>query len=405
MTKLSYILALLCPLGLAGSACNDSELPSRMQADDPGKPDVPRIHFLVPSEIQVHQNDPDVIWYDDFNEGVREYLESRGELDAAESLGGSGSAMKAGFNKGDVTGEGDRKLAFGDFPGTRGPIVRKGEVFDEIYWRVYVKYQYGWQGSPKKMSRATSMVSEKWQQAMILHVWSGKENTLTLDPASGVEGQTSNILTTKYNDFDNLRWLGNSPASEFQISSTEESAYWILVEAHAKLNTPGKSDGLARLWIDGRLEAERVNMNFRGSYTGHGINAVFLESYWNEGSVKTQGRWYDNFVVSTRPIGPVVCPSKPTLFRIPYHGPGNLSAWEVQVASDPEGRDMVYSSNMLDTRESLVINQDNGSFSGSHSGLNELSPDYSYFCRIRQKSTNGEWSDWSRWHQNFNVEL
>ncbi len=172
--------------------------------------------FVVPSEIQVHQNDPDVIWYDDFNEGVREYLESRGELDAAESFGGTGSAMKAGFKKGEVTGEGDRKLAFGDFPGNLGPIVREGEVFDEIYWRVYVKFQYGWQGSPKKMSRATSMVSEKWQQAMILHVWSGKENSLTLDPASGVDGQSSTIMTTKYNDFDNLRWLGNSPV--FRVS-------------------------------------------------------------------------------------------------------------------------------------------------------------------------------------------
>ena len=346
-----------------------------------------------------------MIWYDDFNEGEKEYLESRGELDPAESLGGSGSAMKAGFKKGEVTGEGDRKLAFGDFPGTRGPIVRKGETFDEIYWRVYVKHQYGWQGSPKKMSRATSMVSEKWQQAMILHVWSGKENTLTLDPASGVEGQTSKILTTKYNDFDNLRWLGNSPSSEFQISSTEESAYWILVEAHARLNTPGKSDGLARLWIDGRLEAERENMNFRGSYTGHGINAVFLESYWNEGSVKTQGRWYDNFVVSTKPIGPLACPANPTLVKIPYHGPGTLSTWELQLASDPGGRDLVYSSKIPGPAESLVINRENGSFTGSLAGRTELSPEYSYFCRVRQKSTNGEWSDWSHWHQNFKVAL
>lgn len=405
ITKASCILALLSPLAMLGSACNNSDPLAPEQDKAQGKPEVPRIHFVLPSAIQVHQNDPNVIWYDDFNEGEKEYLESRGDLDAAESFGASGSAMRAGFKQGDVTGEGDRKLAFGDFPGQRGPIVREGETFDEIYWRVYVKYQYGWQGSPKKMSRATSIVSEQWQQAMILHVWSGKENTLTLDPASGVEGQSSKIITTKYNDFDKLNWLGNSPSSEFQISSTEESGYWILVEAHARLNTPGKSDGLARLWIDGRLEAERVNMNFRGSYVGHGINAVFLESYWNDGSPKTQGRWYDNFVVSTSRIGPLVCPSNPTLFRTPYHGPEALSSWEVQVATDQEGIDTVYGSNPLDTSESVVINVENGDFSGSHTGWDELSPDYSYFCRVRQQSTNGEWSDWSRWHQNFKVEL
>ena len=181
----------------------------------------------------------------------------------------------------------------------------RGKRFDEIYWRIYVKHELGWEGSPAKMSRATSIVSGNWQQAMIAHVWSGKDVTLTLDPASGVEGQTRTIKTTRYNDFENLNWLGNEPTSQFRISSTEESGYWVLVEASAILNTPGQNNGSSCLWINGQLEAERQNLNFRGRYTGHGINAVFLESYWNKGSIKTQGRWYDNFIVSTRPIGPV----------------------------------------------------------------------------------------------------
>ncbi len=405
MTKLSCILALLCPLGIVASACTNSDPISPEQGNIQGKPDVPRIHFLVPSEIQGHQNDPDVIWYDDFNEGEKEYLESRGDIDNNESFGGSGGAMPAGFKKGDVTGEGDRKFAFGDFPGNGGPFVRNGEAFDEIYWRIYVKHEYGWQGAPAKMSRATSIVSGKWQQAAILHVWSGKENSLTLDPASGVDGMSSTIVTTKYNDFDNLHWLGNNPASAFQISSTEESGYWVLVEALMKLNTPGKSDGLARLWIDGRLEAERENMNFRGSYTDHGINAVFLESYWNTGSIKTQGRWYDNFIVSTKPIGPVECPVNPTVYKTPYHGPGTLSSWEVQLATDPEGEEIVYKSREQGMNESMHIDSGNGEFTGLLSGNDSLSAAYSYFCRVRQKSSNGEWSDWSRWHQNFKVEL
>ncbi len=93
--------------------------------------------------------------------------------------------MKAGFKKGDVIGEGDRKVAFGDFPNS-SVTVKKGEKFDEIYWRIYVKHEHGWEGAPAKMSRATSIVSDNWQQAMIAHVWSGANNTLTLDPARGV---------------------------------------------------------------------------------------------------------------------------------------------------------------------------------------------------------------------------
>ena len=175
------------------------------------------------------------------------------------------------------------------------------------------------------------------------------------------------------------------------------------MEARAKLNTPGESDGLARLWIDGRLEAERENLNFRGSYTDHGINAVFLESYWNSGSIKTQGRWYDNFIVSTKPIGPVVCPSNPTLCKTPYHGPGDLAAWEVEIATDYEGDDVVYQSKELGNKESVVVDVSSGSFLGSLKGRTDLSSENTYFCRVRQKSTIGEWSDWSRWHQNFKV--
>ena len=405
MTEHDSLLGFVLISGMMFSSCSATDNEPGLPEESIKSPDVPRIDFVVMSEIQSHQSDPNVIWYDDFNMGAKDYMESSGEIDPEESFGGSGGSMKVGFEQGEINGEGNRKLAFGDFPDPDSSIkvAQRGQQFDDIFWRIYVKHEYGWQGAPKKMSRATSIVSGNWRQAMILHVWSGKENSLTLDPASGVDGQSSTVITTKYNDFDNLNWLGNNPASEFQISSTGESGYWVLVEARAKLNTPGKSDGLARLWIDGRLEAERDNLNFRGSYTDHGINALFLESYWNNGSIKTQGRWYDNFIVSTKPIGSVVCPSNPTLFKTPYHGPGDLAAWKVELATDCEGADVVYQSHELGNKENVVVDMNSGSFSGSLKGKPDLSSENTYFCRVRQKSTNEEWSDWSRWHQNFKV--
>ena len=296
------------------------------------KLEIPRIDFVEMLVPQPQENDPDVIWYDDYS-SEKKYMDGSGKIDNAMDFGVNGGSVDAGFNKGDVTGRGNRKVAFGDYPGnvTR---EKEGKKFEDVYWRIYVKHEHGWEGAPAKMSRATSIVSSNWQQAMIAHVWSGPENSLTLDPASGIEGQTDVIKTTKYNDFDNLRWLGNRPPSDFQITATEESGHWILVESRAKLNTPGKSDGINQLWIDGRLETERTGLNFRGNYTAHGINAVFLESYWNRGSVKTQGRWYDNFVISTKPIGPVVCPANPVLHKNPYKGPGKLAEWEVELSSD-----------------------------------------------------------------------
>ncbi|MFN2396709.1 MAG: hypothetical protein ABR597_13590 [Bacteroidales bacterium] len=364
--------------------------------------EIPRIDFVEMLEVQPHENDAAVIWYDDFS-FKKKYMDETGDIDYAVNFGLKGGSMDAGFDKGDVTGNGNRKVAFGDFPGNVYK-VRDGEQFDEVYWRIYVKHQHGWEGRPAKMSRATSIVAERWRQAMIAHVWSGPDNSLTLDPASGVEGQTDKIKTIRYNDFGNLNWLGNKPASNFQISDTKEGGYWVLVESRAKLNTPGKNDGINQLWIDGRLEAERKNLNFRGSYTEHGINAVFLESYWNDGAVKTEGRWYDNFVISTKSIGPVVCPAKPTLNKTPYYGPGKLAEWELELSSDYNGNDVVFKSDKIKKKEQITVERKSGSFSGSLAGKPALESGKTYFCRVRQKSTNGEWSDWSRWHQEFAVE-
>ncbi len=362
--------------------------------------EVPHIDKVGMLEIQPEQTDTDVIWYDAFDE-EKEYMGYKGAIDFTSDYGTSGGSMNAGFKKGEVTGEGNRQLAFGDFPGGK-PVVNEGQSYNEIYWRIYVKHQHGWEGAPAKMSRATSIVTANWCQAMILHVWSGSGNSLTLDPASGVNGMTDSIVTIKYNDFDHLRWLGNRPESEFKISATNESGYWVPVEARARLNTPGKSDGLAQLWINGKLEAERTNLNFRGTYTAYGINAVFLEVYWNSGAVKTEGRWFDNFVVSTKAIGPVSTSTHPEIFKTPYYGPNEQGSWDLEIAADSTGSDVVYGAAIHGLLNSTTVSVENGEFTGTLAGHSALTPGI-YFCRVRQKSSMDKQSAWSEWHQPFRV--
>lgn len=362
-------------------------------------PDVPRIDSVVMVQPQPHQTDEAVIWYDDFDGESKRYTESQGELDAREAYGGQGRSMLCYYEKG-TKGVGNRKVFFGDSP--VGKVVNKGKHYDDIYWRIYVKHQYGWTGGgPAKLSRATSIVSPNWAQAMIAHVWSSGE-ALTLDPATGVRG--NKVVTRKYNDFENLRWLGNKPVSRFKLHSAEESGRWVCVEARAKLNTHGKKDGTNQLWIDGRLEAERTNLDWRGSYTKHGINAVFLETYWNRGSPVTQSRWIDNFVISTKPIGPVVCPRNPILIKTPYREPGKQRAWEVEIAADDAGKDVVWKSNLLTTPERVQVGEDTGDFIGLLAGKKQLDASKIYYIRVRQQSDTGEWSAWSSWHQPFRTE-
>ena len=365
-------------------------------ADDPA-PRTPRIESVVPLPAQPQEKDPAVIWYDDFSGPAKGYTESSGGLDAKEGLGGVGGSMPCVYEKG-KRGTGNRKVFFGDSPA--GRPVRRGESFQDVYWRIYVKHQDGWTGgSPAKMSRATSIVSGRWNQAMIAHVWGSGGRFLTLDPASGVRGET--VVTTRYNDFGQLKWLGNRPASKFPIHSRGESGWWVCVEARARLNTPGQADGLNQLWIDGQLQCERKGLNWRGGYSGHGINAVFLEAYWNQGSPVTQTRWYDSFVISTAPIGPVVCPRNPTLIKTPYRGPGRQAAWEAQVAADADDPQVVWESNRLTTPDRAQVDAATGRFVGPLKGQSALAPETRYRVRVREFGPDTSAPDWSPWHQSF----
>ena len=366
-------------------------------------PATPRIDSVVMVQPQPHASDPAMIWFDDFNnaEQQAQYAEKSGELTETVRFGIVGGSLQMHYPRGG-RGIGGRKVFFGDSPTYPAHTVRSDEVFTDVYWRIYVRHQRGWTGGgAAKLSRATSLVPPGWRQAMIAHVWSSGE-ALTLDPASGVRGDR--VVTTAYNDFANLSWLGNQPASQFQLHADEESGRWVCVEARAKLNTPGQQDGLNQLWIDGRLEAERTHLDWRGGYTGHGINAVFLEAYWNQGSPVDQSRWIDNFVISTQPIGPIVCPQNPVLIKTPYLGPDTQKSWEAQIAADPAGERVVWQSWPCTDAERITVTTDDGHFVGPLNGEDALAAARVYYVRVRQQSESGQMSSWSPWHQPFQTE-
>jgi len=252
---------------------------------------------------------PEWIFCDDFEDSTPlkrqgryfEYDNDGGDFVVADGVGLNGSrGMRARFQPGEVSA-GALHLAFGRVPDAYfNQGIRPGEDFRDIYYRFYMRNQAGWTGSPAKLSRATVFAGSNWSQAMIAHLWSSG-NYLLIDPASGVDSN-GNVVTTKYNDFDNLRWLGNKRGVT-PICAPQNADKWFCLEAHVRLNDPGRSNGLQEFWINGNLEARRTDLNFVGTYADYGINAIFLENYWNAGSPKLQERYFDSFVVSTRRIG------------------------------------------------------------------------------------------------------
>jgi hypothetical protein len=251
------------------------------------------------------------VWCDDFEQNrlarYFEYQSAGGSFVRAAGVGNSGSyGMRAHFNKGQV-GAGFLHVAFGRTPQAYFRPVDAGTAnYREIYWRMYVRTQSGWVGGgADKLSRATVLASPtSWAQAMIAHVWSGmgaQKNYLKLDPASGTDA-AGKLLTTTYNDFAHLSWLGNTQSAT-PVFDTAHAGKWQCVEAHVRLNTAGAKDGVFELWVDGAREAQRTGLNFLGAYKTYGLNAVFFENYWNAGSPASQDRYFDNLVVSTKPIG------------------------------------------------------------------------------------------------------
>ncbi len=259
---------------------------------------------------------PGTIWCDDFEDGIPlgqkyfEYDNNGGDCIVMPLLGrDSSNGVRIVWQAGEV-GAGGFKKSFGRTPSAYigKYAVYPDSNFNEIFWRMDVKSQEGWTGGgPAKLSRALTLANGNWATGMMAHLWSGEKDNLCLgmDPASGIS-TAGELVTTKYNDFDNMRWLGWK-AGTTDIYSTTNSGRWYCIEGHVRLNTPGNSDGVFEFWIDDTLQAGSYNLNWHGAWNSnpdnYKINAVFFENYWNSGSPVQQERYFDNIVISTARIG------------------------------------------------------------------------------------------------------
>lgn len=81
---------------------------------------------------------------------------------------------------------------------------------------------------------------------------------------------------------------------------------WYCVEQQVRLNTPGRSDGLLRAWVDGRLALERSDLRLR-NLAGIRIEDVWLNVFHGGTAVATADMhlYIDQVVIARRYVGPM----------------------------------------------------------------------------------------------------
>jgi hypothetical protein len=93
---------------------------------------------------------------------------------------------------------------------------------------------------------------------------------------------------------------------------------WICQEVYVQMNTPGLRDGRVATWQNGVLIADWQNIRFR-DVTTLKIDQIELDN-GGQGSTQQNDKWYDNFVIASSYIGPMVTgsavPTAPTNLRI-----------------------------------------------------------------------------------------
>jgi hypothetical protein len=225
---------------------------------------------------------PDWLWCDDFesDEPLRERYQdvsAKGMAVSDEDAFEGRRSLKQHYEAGQVSA---------------GWITRVGEQPDHVFMRWYHKFEDGFVGAPAKMARIRYRHRYgDWGSVFAVHCWIDNEVVV-----ADVRAENSSQC--------NSAFYLPKVKSEFNVTDPRNVGRWICFEMEVKLNSPGKRDGVYRIWADNELIVERANIDLRG-HTSDKINEMMLDCYWNGGSPKAQNRYYDNFVIATSRIGPL----------------------------------------------------------------------------------------------------
>ncbi len=180
---------------------------------------------------------------------------------------------------------------------------RLGEEPDEIFFRYYLRFADDW--NPRRGGKLPGIAGTYGRAG-----WGGR-------PVNGRDGWSARGLFLGQRD-------GRTPVGFYCYHADMKGRYgsnwvwdkdrlgylennrWYCVEQYARMNTPGRNDGVLRGWIDGRLAFEKTDLRMRD------VDALKIETIWinvyhgGTWAAETEDHIYiDEVVIARRYIGPL----------------------------------------------------------------------------------------------------
>jgi Polysaccharide lyase len=166
-------------------------------------------------------------------------------------------------------------LYFGDHR-----AVGKDKV-EEVYLQFHSKFESGyvWPNDSNKMAIFNLTDGESSQRRYQVYVY----------VRPGGEYKVAHSYIDSWQFFGLDQNVGSPASVRFD--------QWDKLKLYAKLNTPGVSDGVVKLWVNDELKLVHEDVNIRQN-TDFGIGKLILSSYVMDTTVVNGYQYYDDWIVS-----------------------------------------------------------------------------------------------------------
>lgn len=204
---------------------------------------------------------------------------------------------------------GQATFRFGEGPGAPNgaQVYRPDERFDEVWVQMHVRTQAMWpDGGYGHLFDIGAVSNESWASAYFARVSS----------EVGVDG--SRLIAAAYNCVDGPDILCNGAPNDTMLYEElaaspgmsdlfvdDLSAQWHCIQVHVALGTPGQSNGVYELSLDGQLEFSATNLDYQEQWGDNGFNELAILGLWSAPSSPEPDlvRAIDEVIVSTAPVG------------------------------------------------------------------------------------------------------